>query len=197
MRRTSNREFLRGRLLSGKVLGGKLPRLGLFAWLGVGCFICGAGFLALILSKSLVFYVAPSEVVAGTARAGVVGGRAIRLGGLVVADSVKTTTDGVIFAVADLPSRSTSPTNRTTNLAVVAPSATTLTVRYAGVLPPLFAEGEEVIVEGRLEHKATQKIFIADSVFSRHDEEYRPVSRTTPRQSLYQKPYQTPEKQNP
>ena len=190
MRQTSNREFLRGRLLSGKLLGGKLPRLGLFAWLGVGCFICGAGFLALILSKSLVFYVAPSEVVAGTARAGVVGGRAIRLGGLVVADSVKTTTDGVIFAVADLPSRST-------NLAVVAPPATTLTVRYAGVLPPLFAEGEEVIVEGRLEHKTTQKIFIADSVFSRHDEEYRPVSRTTPRQSLYQKPYQTPEKQNP
>ena len=81
MRQTSNREFLRGRLLSGKLFGGKLPRLGLFAWLGVGCFICGAGFLALILSKSLVFYVAPSEVVAGTARAGVVGGRAIRLGG--------------------------------------------------------------------------------------------------------------------
>ena len=158
----------------------RVLRGGALAWGGVLVFAAGAGVLGLILSKSLVFYVAPSAVAAGTVRAGVAGVRPIRLGGLVVAESVQVTEQGVVFTVADLP-RYTNDKARTSPQAHATHPAT-LTVRYAGVLPPLFGEGEEVIVEGRL---TEQGIFTADSVFSRHDEEYRPVSRETAPKPLY------------
>ena len=44
-------------------------------------------------------------------------------------------------------------------------------VRYTGVLPDLFREGQSVITEGRLEHGR----FVADDVMAKHDETYRPV----------------------
>ena len=160
--------------------GGKLPGGGL-AWGGVALFCAGVALLGLVLANSLVFYVAPSAVAAGTARAGVVGVGTVRLGGLVVADSLQISEQGVVFAVADLPERAGYGEDYDTKNAGQA----TLEVRYAGILPPLFAEGEEVIVEGRL---ASDGVFRADSVFSRHDEEYRPVSRETPRKALYKNP---------
>lgn len=44
-------------------------------------------------------------------------------------------------------------------------------VRYSGVLPDLFREGQSVITEGHLEGQR----FIADEVMAKHDETYRPV----------------------
>ncbi|MEZ5465072.1 MAG: cytochrome c maturation protein CcmE [Lysobacteraceae bacterium] len=44
-------------------------------------------------------------------------------------------------------------------------------VRYTGVLPDLFREGQSVITEGRLDGDR----FVADEVMAKHDETYRPV----------------------
>jgi cytochrome c-type biogenesis protein CcmE len=43
-------------------------------------------------------------------------------------------------------------------------------VRYKGILPDLFREGQGVVAEGRLE-KGT---FMADEVLAKHDEKYMP-----------------------
>ena len=44
-------------------------------------------------------------------------------------------------------------------------------VRYQGILPDLFREGQGVIAEGTLEPGGA---FVADSVLAKHDEKYMP-----------------------
>ena len=46
-----------------------------------------------------------------------------------------------------------------------------LAVRYQGILPDLFREGQGVIAEGTLE---SSSVFKADSVLAKHDEKYMP-----------------------
>lgn len=46
-----------------------------------------------------------------------------------------------------------------------------LPVRYHGILPDLFREGQSVITEGRMDGDQ----FVADDVMAKHDETYRPV----------------------
>jgi cytochrome c-type biogenesis protein CcmE len=43
-------------------------------------------------------------------------------------------------------------------------------VRYVGVLPDLFREGQGVVAEGRLQNG----IFVAEEVLAKHDENYMP-----------------------
>jgi len=109
-----------------------------------------ASALALVLfgmRDTIVFFRAPSEVVAS----GKVGTR-IRLGGLVEAGSVSRGPDQVVqFAVTD--------------------GAATVPVRYKGLLPDLFREGQGVVTEGALAASGT---FVADTVLARHDETYMP-----------------------
>ncbi|MDB5590967.1 cytochrome c maturation protein CcmE [Enterovirga sp.] len=106
--------------------------------------------LALVLvamRDTIVFFRAPSEVVAS----GPVGTR-IRLGGLVEAGSVRRNPDQVAeFAVEDGGAR--------------------VPVRYKGILPDLFREGQGVVAEGVLTASGT---FMADTVLARHDETYMP-----------------------
>ena len=47
----------------------------------------------------------------------------------------------------------------------------TIKVRYDGVLPDLFREGQGVIAEGKLDGSG---IFQADTVLAKHDENYMP-----------------------
>ena len=47
----------------------------------------------------------------------------------------------------------------------------TVPVRYIGILPDLFREGQGVVAEGRLNVSGT---FEADSVLAKHDETYMP-----------------------
>lgn len=114
------------------------------------CGIVLASALALVLygmRDNIVFFRAPSEVVAS----GQVGSR-IRLGGLVEAGSVRRGPDQVVdFAVSD--GKSSVP------------------VRFKGLLPDLFREGQGVVTEGAL---AASGIFVADTVLARHDETYMP-----------------------
>jgi len=45
-------------------------------------------------------------------------------------------------------------------------------VRYTGILPDLFREGQGVVTEGRFEGASHE--FVADTVLAKHDEKYMP-----------------------
>ena len=75
----------------------------------------------------------------------------IRLGGIVEAGSIKKFTDGrVEFIVAD-----------TTHA---------IKVKYQGILPDLFREGQGVVVSGSMQNG----VFQAGGVLAKHDENYKP-----------------------
>ncbi len=47
----------------------------------------------------------------------------------------------------------------------------TVTVKYSGILPDLFSEGQGIVAQGNL---STDGIFVADQVLAKHDETYMP-----------------------
>ncbi len=100
---------------------------------------------------SIVFFFGPSELIekAATGEAGP--DRRLRLGGLVEVGSVKNADDGVVlFTVTD--------------------GAASVPVRFDGVLPDLFREGQGIVAEGRYRDGA----FTAETVLAKHDENYMP-----------------------
>ena len=119
----------------------------------VGLMILGVGiataFALKAFNENLMFFFSPSDVVAGKAPPNV----AFRLGGMVVKGSVARPGDGltVMFGLTD-------------NEQVV-------TVRYTGILPDLFREGQGIVANGRL---ADDNVFVADEVLAKHDENYMP-----------------------
>ena len=46
-----------------------------------------------------------------------------------------------------------------------------IAVRYQGIVPDLFREGQGVVTEGKLDGSG---IFVADTVLAKHDEKYMP-----------------------
>lgn len=112
--------------------------------------LVAAGLIAAwaLRSQASYFYV-PSQMVKTPPEAG----RAVRLGGMVEAGSIKTQPDGVTidFVVGDGKAR--------------------VPVRYAGIVPDLFVEGSGVVAEGKLERDGT---FAADTLLAKHDENYVP-----------------------
>lgn len=117
-----------------------------------GVFAAAALAVGLVLSalnSAVAYFYTPSELSAlSSAPNGV-----IRLGGLVEDGSVLYTDDKaeVRFVVADQTARTP--------------------VRYTGVLPDLFREGQGVVVEGRLEENGELS---AIQVLAKHDENYMP-----------------------
>ena len=110
----------------------------------------GATALVLLaLSDSIAFFVTPSDI--ATARVAV--DKRFRLGGLVVPGSVERTgEDGTVsFELTD--------------------QAHEVRVRYQGLLPDLFREGQGIVAQGRL---APDGVFVADEVLAKHDEKYMP-----------------------
>ncbi len=113
-------------------------------------------FLALMLSTALIgyamrdginFFRSPSQVLSDPPRAGEV----FRIGGLVAEGSlVRGQGETVSFAVTD--------TNQT------------VPVRFTGVLPDLFAEGQGMVGTGQMEGDT----FIATEILAKHDETYMP-----------------------
>lgn len=107
---------------------------------------------ALVLTAfedNIVFFYSPTDITQKDLRPG----QTVRLGGLVEADSVKKADDGVVteFVITD--------TNKT------------ISVRYAGLLPDLFREGQGVVTQGTL---GSDGIFVASEVLAKHDENYMP-----------------------
>ncbi len=106
------------------------------------------GLVLFALEDSIVFFYSPSDV----AEKKIKPGQLIRLGGLVEEGSVKRGENTTVeFTVTD--------------------TAKTIAVRYTGVLPDLFREGQGVITEGRLD---ADGLFVAESVLAKHDENYMP-----------------------
>jgi len=105
----------------------------------------------LILSafqENLVFFFSPSDVAAAKAPKE----RTFRIGGLVEVGSVKRTGVDVTFKVTD--------------------TAHAIPVKYTGILPDLFREGQGVVANGKL---GADGVFRASQVLARHDETYMPV----------------------
>ncbi|MFI4955854.1 MAG: cytochrome c maturation protein CcmE [Gammaproteobacteria bacterium] len=112
------------------------------AGVGIACVL-------MALKESIQLYFTPSELV----KAAVTQRQVVRMGGMIMADSIKREpkTLQVQFLVTD--------------------GLDTIPVFYEGVLPDLFREGQGVIVKGSYE---AGKGFIASEVLTKHDERYVP-----------------------
>jgi cytochrome c-type biogenesis protein CcmE len=118
--------------------------------LGILAGVSIAGALALsAFRENVMFFFDPSQVAAGAAPPG----ERFRLGGMVSKGSVHRAPGSleVRFVVTDFKRD--------------------VPVKYTGVLPDLFREGQGVIAHGRIDTSGT---FIADEVLAKHDEKYMP-----------------------
>ncbi len=99
--------------------------------------------------ENMMFYIELDQVVAGN----VPDQRTYRVGGMVEDGSVTREPGSmdVEFTLTDYENR--------------------LGVRYHGVLPDLFREGQGVIAHGRM---GDDGVFVADKVLAKHDENYMP-----------------------
>ena len=128
----------------------KSRRLWLLLTCGLG--LGSATALALdAFSANIVFFEAPSQLLAHAVAAG----RTVRLGGMVVAGSLhEEHRDGepvARFSVTD--------------------GQNAVLVRYAGILPDLFREGQSVVALGAMSEDGS---FSASEVLAKHDETYMP-----------------------
>lgn len=120
----------------------------------VSFILVGAGAtLALVLSalgENLNLFYPPDQVVSGAAPIDT----RIRAGGMVKEGSVRRTSDSleVAFTLSDL-------------------AGSDFVVRYSGILPDLFREGQGILVQGQLHADGH---FAADEVLAKHDENYMP-----------------------
>jgi len=122
-----------------------------FIWVSLIVVLSSAaiGLVAFALRDNINLFYPPSDVVAGKAPVG----RNIRLGGMVVEGSIER-----------------SDTSLTTEFWVTDYGAS-VAVRYTGILPDLFDEGQGVVAEGRLDETG---VLIASQVLAKHDENYMP-----------------------
>ena len=113
--------------------------------------VLGAVLLAMsALRDQAAYFYTPGDV----ARGGPPLGRAVRVGGMVQAGSLKRAPDGVTieFLVAD-------------------ETPHTIRVRFTGIAPDLFKEGSGVVAEGRFQQGGR---FVATEILAKHDENYMP-----------------------
>ncbi|MCA7010086.1 cytochrome c maturation protein CcmE [Wolbachia endosymbiont of Tribolium confusum] len=114
---------------------------------GILCFLSYIVFFILTtLKENISFFYTVSEAIVLPNNQ-----KPIRVGGMVVEDSVIRSESEVIFQMTDF------------NKSVV--------VKYQGILPPMFSEKSGVVVQGKMFDNST---FLADTVFAKHDENYKP-----------------------
>jgi len=115
--------------------------------------IIGVGAAAIVATKALnenmLFFVSPTDVEEQQLPAG----KRFRLGGLVAGGSVSRASDSLVVKF------------------VVTDGAASTEVRYDGILPDLFREGQGIIAIGEL---SPEGHFEADEVLAKHDENYMP-----------------------
>jgi len=132
-------------------------RMLLVALLLFGVF--SAGYLGIkAFNENLLYFYTPTDVANGKAPAG----KSFRVGGLVEKDSVQRKDMMVSFVVTD--------------------NNKSIEVKYEGILPDLFREGQGVVTSGSLTSKCTKNwfgrqckyTFLASDVLAKHDENYMP-----------------------
>lgn len=116
---------------------------------GLATLALAAGLVLSAFQKNLVFFFTPTQIVAGEAPHGT----NFRMGGMVEEGSLKRQPDGVTVAF------------------VVTDNVQRVRVNYRGSLPDLFKEGKGVVAQGKL---GNDKLFLADEVLAKHDENYMP-----------------------
>lgn len=112
--------------------------------------VAGAAGLGLrAFQENLLYFYSTSQVVKGD----VPSDRTFRLGGIVVEGSVERAPGSleVRFVLTD--------------------TLTPVPVRYSGILPDLFREGQGIVAHGRMNEEG---VFVADEVLAKHDENYMP-----------------------
>ena len=100
------------------------------------------------LREQASYFFTPADIVAGKAEQG----RAIRIGGMVEAGSVRRAPDGVTIRFTVTDGHARTP------------------VVYRGIVPDLFREGSGAVAEGRMQGTT----FVADTILAKHDERYMP-----------------------
>jgi cytochrome c-type biogenesis protein CcmE len=107
------------------------------------------GLVMYALNQNINLFYSTSQIAKGEAPVGM----RIRVGGMVVDNSVKRATDSlrVSFVLTDY--------------------ATTVQVVFTGILPDLFREGQGIIAQGKMDE---QGVFQAIEVLAKHDENYMP-----------------------
>jgi cytochrome c-type biogenesis protein CcmE len=118
----------------------------------VGALVVGVGLAAVLgftaFRKNMMYFYTPTDLLSGK----VAEGAALQLGGLVEKGSLKRGEGLKIeFTMSDC------------NNAVP--------VRYEGVLPDLFREGQGVVATGHME---AGPVFVASTILAKHDENYMP-----------------------
>ena len=117
-----------------------------FLFLGAAAVV---GFLLLALQENVNLFYPPDKIVAGEAPVD----QRIRAGGMVMDGSVTRGDElEVSFMLSDL-------------------AGSDFEVRYTGILPDLFREGQGIVATGKLN---AQGVFIAEQVLAKHDENYMP-----------------------
>jgi len=114
----------------------------------IGVLGVAVGLVLNALSGSIVFFNSPTDVL----EKHIAAGTRIRIGGLVKPGSVERGANlNIRFEVTD--------------------GKSDIPVRYQGIVPDLFREGQGVVAEGRLGPGNTVE---ADTVLAKHDERYMP-----------------------
>jgi cytochrome c-type biogenesis protein CcmE len=125
----------------------KQRRLG-FVLAGVVVLGAATGLVLSAFEDSIVFFYSPTDLATKV----VPKDRRIRIGGLVEGESVEKLEGGTIaFTITD--------------------TAHSVPVRFTGILPDLFREGQGVVAQGTF---GEDKVFNADEVLAKHDETYMP-----------------------
>ena len=117
--------------------------------------------VTIALKEQIVFFKSPTDIVTE----GLAPNERVRIGGLVKDGSVTRDGQTINFTVTD--------------------TANDLRVRYTGIVPDLFNEGQGVVAEGAMNAGG---LFIADTVLAKHDENYVPkeVSAALKQQGVWQ-----------
>lgn len=113
--------------------------------LGLGL---AASFVLLALNENLDVFHSPTDVADGKVQSG----KRFKLGGVVLEDSTERDPQSLLVSF------------------VVTDRFREVPVRYQGILPDLFKEGQSVIATGSLENG----VFTATQVLAKHDETYMP-----------------------
>lgn len=123
-------------------------RLMLIGFLFVGA-AAVVGFLLLALEENVNLFYPPAQVVSGAAPVD----QRMRAGGMVLEGSVQRGDSlDVSFMLSDL-------------------AGADFEVRYTGILPDLFREGQGIVATGKL---TDDGVFMAEQVLAKHDENYMP-----------------------
>ena len=118
--------------------------------LGLSTLAVAAALVLTALEDNIVFFYSPTDLATKHPSPD----QRIRIGGIVVDDSVTRKADGVTieFRVTDIEN--------------------TVRVSFRGILPDLFREGQGIVAGGKL---ASGGVFVADEVLAKHDENYMPA----------------------